>query len=294
MHLPSHSRDIDTELFSSCFFLLYSLTVATEPPQTTSTALPSLCTGILPPILSTSMGTASLSATTDYKAGITAPTSLSQLITAIPSPLQTDTSPTNTVSPPATTGISSLQLGTTMLASISLSPSPTTSVIAQQATNQGSLETAGIAVSVTFATVTMLMAVAIIVLWRRRCRNKRQGKITRKARSSIRRLLLPRTKESPTASSLQKNLMTRPSPVLGCALICPEEQTRDRRSRVSLDGSEIVKDSIAVQLPENHRALPLEEWSTISERVGTDLAKRLLDRGAGPILAKAKEEVEST
>ena len=62
----------------------------------------------------------------------------------------------------------------------------------------------------------------------------------------------------------------------------------------SLDGSEMVKDSIAVQLPENHHALPLEEWSTVSERVGTDLAKRLLDRGAGPILAKAKEEVEST
>ena len=62
-----------------------------------------------------------------------------------------------TASPSATTGASSLQLGTTMVAPISLSPSPTTSVIAPQATNQGSLETAGIPVSVTFATVAMLI-----------------------------------------------------------------------------------------------------------------------------------------
>ena len=62
----------------------------------------------------------------------------------------------------------------------------------------------------------------------------------------------------------------------------------------SLDGSEMVKDNTAVHLPENHHALPVEEWSSISERVGTDLAKRLLDRGAAPILAKAKEEVEFT
>ena len=112
------SYDIDTELFSSCFFLPYSLTVATEPPQTTSTALPSMCTGILTSISSTSVVT---------------------------------------VSPSATTGPSPLQLGTTMVPPISLSPSPTTSVIAQQATNQGSLETAGIAVSATFATVAMLI-----------------------------------------------------------------------------------------------------------------------------------------
>ena len=118
LHLSPHSRDIDTELFSSCFFLLYSPTIATEPPQTMSTALPT-STGILPSISSTSVVT---------------------------------------VSPPATTGISnSLQLGTTMVTPISLSPSPTTSVIAPQATNQGSLETAGIAVSVTFATVAMLI-----------------------------------------------------------------------------------------------------------------------------------------
>ena len=57
----------------------------------------------------------------------------------------------------------------------------------------------------------------------------------------------------------------------------------------SLSGSEVVKDSVVVPLPENHATLPLQEWYSLSEKAGSGLARRLLDRGAGPILARARE-----
>ena len=61
----------------------------------------------------------------------------------------------------------------------------------------------------------------------------------------------------------------------------------------SLDGREMVKDVIVVELPRDYRSLALPECHALMEKVGCDLARLLLDKGAAPILIKAKEEVEA-
>lgn len=62
----------------------------------------------------------------------------------------------------------------------------------------------------------------------------------------------------------------------------------------SLDGSEMVKDSLQVDLPGKVSELAVEECIAIGDKLGNDLAKKLLVLGAGPILAKAKQEMETT
>ena len=62
----------------------------------------------------------------------------------------------------------------------------------------------------------------------------------------------------------------------------------------SLDGSEMVKDSLSFVLPGEVAGLAIEECITLGDKLGNDLAKRLLELGAGPILAKAKQEMEAT
>lgn len=62
----------------------------------------------------------------------------------------------------------------------------------------------------------------------------------------------------------------------------------------SLDGSEMVQAATTLQLPDDYPSLPLPEKCDLVDTVGRDLAKALLDKGAGPILAKAKEEVEKS
>ena len=62
----------------------------------------------------------------------------------------------------------------------------------------------------------------------------------------------------------------------------------------SLDGSQVVKSTLVSQLPENYATLPLSECHAISEKVGTDLANSVIEKGAGPILTKAKEAIDSS
>ena len=58
----------------------------------------------------------------------------------------------------------------------------------------------------------------------------------------------------------------------------------------SLDGKERVGDSKSLALPENYCNLPMSEWITLASAVGNELARLLLDQGAGPILAEAKKQ----
>ena len=61
----------------------------------------------------------------------------------------------------------------------------------------------------------------------------------------------------------------------------------------SLDGSEMVKDAVTVRLPDSHSVLPLHDCYAFAEKVGEDFGRSVLDKGAGPILMKAKEEVQN-
>lgn len=61
----------------------------------------------------------------------------------------------------------------------------------------------------------------------------------------------------------------------------------------SLDGKEMVEDAITVRLPDGYSSLSLLDCSTFAEKVGRDLGGSVLDKGAGPILTRAKEEVQS-
>lgn len=62
---------------------------------------------------------------------------------------------------------------------------------------------------------------------------------------------------------------------------------------LSLDGKERVKDSITTVLPHDYKEQSISELSYIADKAGCDLAERLLGNGAGPVLAKAKKEMEA-
>ncbi len=62
----------------------------------------------------------------------------------------------------------------------------------------------------------------------------------------------------------------------------------------SLDGSERIQASNSCQLPDDYLSLPLQEMCDLAGKVGQDLATLLFEKGAGPVLTKAKEEVEKT
>ena len=62
---------------------------------------------------------------------------------------------------------------------------------------------------------------------------------------------------------------------------------------LSLDGKDLVKDTVTSALPSNFRELSAPELSEVADKAGCDLAERLLAKGAGPVLAKAKQEMES-
>lgn len=61
----------------------------------------------------------------------------------------------------------------------------------------------------------------------------------------------------------------------------------------SLDGSQMVKDTVLTRLPDGYDALPLHDCHSFADKVGSDLARALLEKGAAPILARAKEEMEA-
>ena len=46
-------------------------------------------------------------------------------------------------------------------------------------------------------------------------------------------------------------------------------------------------------LPDGYSSLSLLDCSTFAEKVGRDLGGSVLDKGAGPILTRAKEEVQN-
>lgn len=86
----------------------------------------------------------------------------------------------------------------------------------------------------------------------------------------------------------------------GCSVPIGTRATIDRDNSMSihgavlsLDGKEMVKDSITITLPQDYRELSVSHLSSIADKVGCDLAQRLLENGAGPILAKAKEDMET-
>ena len=64
----------------------------------------------------------------------------------------------------------------------------------------------------------------------------------------------------------------------------------------SLDGSEMVKDTLEGNLPANYSAEQslVEDWLAFGDKFGCDLAGRLLAKGAGPILERAKEDMEQS
>ena len=62
----------------------------------------------------------------------------------------------------------------------------------------------------------------------------------------------------------------------------------------SLDGSELVKETLERDLPPTYSKQSPEEWAVFADRFGCDLAQCLLGKGAGPILEKAKEEMDQS
>lgn len=62
----------------------------------------------------------------------------------------------------------------------------------------------------------------------------------------------------------------------------------------SLDGSDVVKDALEGDLPANYVEQSLEEWLAFGDKFGCDLAESLLAKGAGPILEKAKKDMEQS
>ena len=83
-------------------------------------------------------------------------------------------------------------------------------------------------------------------------------------------------------------------PVGTCSRIDPSDHTLVIDGAVlSLDGKDLVKDSVSSALPSNFRDLSVSELCGMADKAGCDLAERLLANGAGPVLAKAKKEMES-
>ena len=62
----------------------------------------------------------------------------------------------------------------------------------------------------------------------------------------------------------------------------------------SLDGSEIVKERLERDLPTKYAEQSSDSWLTFADGFGCDLAQCLLDNGAGPVLEKAKQEMDSS
>ena len=62
----------------------------------------------------------------------------------------------------------------------------------------------------------------------------------------------------------------------------------------SLDGSEMIKSSAGVRLPDGFAEKGVGFWLSQAEKLGQDLGTELLAKGASPILAKAKEETETS
>lgn len=83
-------------------------------------------------------------------------------------------------------------------------------------------------------------------------------------------------------------------PVGTCSRVDPSNHTLIIDGAVlSLDGKDLVKDTVTSVLPSNFREISTSELSGIAEKAGYELADRLLASGAGPVLAKAKKEMES-
>ena len=62
----------------------------------------------------------------------------------------------------------------------------------------------------------------------------------------------------------------------------------------SLDGSEVVKEKLERDLPTKYTELSPDDWIAFADKFGSDLAQCVLDNGAGPILEKVKQEMESS
>ena len=62
----------------------------------------------------------------------------------------------------------------------------------------------------------------------------------------------------------------------------------------SLDGSEVVKEKLERDLPTKYTEQSPDDWIAFADKFGSDLAQCVLDNGAGPILEKVKQEMESS
>ncbi len=83
-------------------------------------------------------------------------------------------------------------------------------------------------------------------------------------------------------------------PVGTCSSIDPDNHTLCIDGAVlSLDGKDLVKDVVTFVLPISYRELGFSELSGIVTKIGYDLADKLQEKGAGPVLAKAKEYIEA-
>ena len=60
---------------------------------------------------------------------------------------------------------------------------------------------------------------------------------------------------------------------------------------LSLDGSEMVCDSVRAELPQGYGKLPVATWQEVSSKVGVELAEVLMSRGAGRILTQVKAAI---
>lgn len=84
-------------------------------------------------------------------------------------------------------------------------------------------------------------------------------------------------------------------PVGTCSTIDPVEHTLCIEGAVlSLDGQDLVKDTVKFVLPSDYKELSFSALSDIVDKVGCDLAVKLQEKGAGPVLAKAKEQMETS
>lgn len=83
-------------------------------------------------------------------------------------------------------------------------------------------------------------------------------------------------------------------PVGTCSTISSTEHTLCIEGAVlSLDGQDLIKDDVTFVLPSDYKELSLPALSGLVEKVGCDLAVKLQEKGAGPVLAKAKEQMEA-
>ncbi len=83
-------------------------------------------------------------------------------------------------------------------------------------------------------------------------------------------------------------------PIGTCTTVDPTNHTLCMEGAVlSLDGQDFIKDAVTFVLPSDYKELSLSTLIGIVDKIGYDLADKLQEKGAGPVLTKAKEQMET-